>query len=116
MRQQSVQHKHLILDSDLSQLFGCAGCFREGGFVRAGYKDKCRQILITEHFYRLLIHLAMLVQTRQLSETRCAVGARIDKRIPGAGQLEHPQRMTGRRRVEDNRVVIIFNIRICDEF
>ena len=65
--------------------------------------------------YGLLVDLLALFQSRQLAEARRAVRAFADKGAPCRGELQHPQRVSRRGRVENDVVVVPLNLRIGDE-
>jgi len=113
--EQAIYHKCLVVDTESLQFVRRTRSLFQRCDIRTTYQHETGCRSIGECAHSLLVNLFALFQTRQLAEARRAVRTFADEGTPCRGQLEHPQGVSRRSRVENNMGVLLLNLRICDE-
>ena len=111
-RQHAVDDQVLLRQADRRQFFMRTGRLKQRGGLRAGDQHQARAQRIGQRLDGRLVLGALLFQPCQWAQARCIALAFIEKAAPRARQLQHPDRVSGRRRIEDDVIVIGIERRI----
>ena len=101
----AVEREHLAAHSRARELAAGALGLRQRRLLGAADQHQRRRLCVAERAHAGGVQLALLLQPGQRSQTRHPGRVGIDEPGPCRGQRQQPQRMTGRRGVEDHMVI-----------
>ena len=100
----AVEREELVAHADAGELRAGALGLGERGPLRAADQHERRDLRVAERADAGGVELALVLQAGQRTQAGDPGGVGVDEAGPRRGQREQPQRVTGRRGVEDDVV------------
>ena len=101
----AVEREHLAAHSGARELAAGALGLRQRGLLGTADQHQRRRVWVAERADARGVELALLLQAGERTQARHAGRVGIDESAPGRGQRQQPQRVPGRRGVEDHMVI-----------
>ena len=92
-----------------------AGRFTQGGALGPRHQDQATARRIGQRRDGRMVAVALFFQSGQRPQTGSIALALLQKRIPGARQLQHPYGMAGRCRIEHDVVIVLEDLHIGEQ-